>query len=343
MNDQGKQRLIHEAKFVRAFVYYLLINLFGEVPLVVSSDYTVNQTLGKTSVPLLYSFLVADLLSAAEYLPLQYATYPLTGSSPIRATKFAAMMLLSRIYLLQENWSMADHYCSQVLLSNKFMLEPVTKTFALNSREAIWTLQPVSGTYNTAEGYYFNTGLSAQRPAYLLSNELAGSFDTTDARFKAWLRPLVLNGKTFYTSNKYKVYKSEQLLEVNTVFRLAEAYLIRAEARLHTNRVAEAITDLNIIRSRANLFPLSNDLSSQQLLFAVEQERKLEYFMEWGMRFFDLKRWASQHTNSRLPLTRADDVLSALVKGVWQSYKLLLPIPDGEIRKLPNVTQNTGY
>jgi starch-binding outer membrane protein, SusD/RagB family len=118
------------------------------------------------------------------------------------------------------------------------------------------------------------------------------------------------------------------------VLRLAEQYLIRAEARIHLKKFTgpgSAEADLNIIRNRAGL-PNTTSATDTELLRALEQERRIELFTEWGHRFFDLRR-----------LGRLDAVM-ATVKPNLNSYNGLLPIPQTEILNNINLRpQNSGY
>ncbi len=120
------------------------------------------------------------------------------------------------------------------------------------------------------------------------------------------------------------------------VLRLAEMFLIRAEAIARGNQgnLSTAIDDLNAIRHRAGLEYLPNTLNKEQVIAAVEQERQVELFAEWGHRWLDLKR-----TN------RASVVLKTIpVKQPWEGdYQLLYPIPVEEIRDDYFLTQNPGY
>ena len=117
------------------------------------------------------------------------------------------------------------------------------------------------------------------------------------------------------------------------VLRFAELYLIRAEARAQQNKLTganSAASDINVIRTRAGL---SNTTATTQaaLLLAVEKERQVELFTEWGHRWFDLRRTG-----------RIDAVLSA-VKPTWKPTAALFPIPYLEIQRNPLLTQNNGY
>jgi hypothetical protein len=114
--------------------------------------------------------------------------------------------------------------------------------------------------------------------------------------------------------------------------RLAEQYLIRSEARANLNNIAGAQADLNELRSRAGL-PNTQVSDKTAILSAIEQERKSEFFTEWGHRWFDLKR-----TN------RIDAVLIP-IKTQWVPTASLYPIPESEIinnRGLQSA-QNPGY
>jgi hypothetical protein len=119
------------------------------------------------------------------------------------------------------------------------------------------------------------------------------------------------------------------------ILRLAEQYLIRAEAAAHgAGALTNAIDDLNMLRSRAELPDLPDDLNQAQVLNAVEQERRIEFFCEWAHRWFDLKRW-----------NKAAEILPLItVKQPWQGdYQLLYPIPPAEIESNSFLQQNPGY
>jgi hypothetical protein len=119
------------------------------------------------------------------------------------------------------------------------------------------------------------------------------------------------------------------------VLRLAEQYLIRAEAAAKgASSLSDAIDDLNVIRNRAGVGSLPHSLNQQQVIDAIEKERRLELFMEWGHRWFDLKRTG-----------RATNVLSEyVIKQPWEGdYQLLYPIPETELEAGPNLIPNPGY
>jgi len=115
------------------------------------------------------------------------------------------------------------------------------------------------------------------------------------------------------------------------VLRSTEQYLIRAEARAMLDDLNGALTDLNTVRTRNGLTTIISPVSKDSCLILIEEERKKEFFTEWGHRFFDLKRWG-----------QLDQVMSAL-KPTWIATASLLPIPQNEINRNPALLQNPGY
>jgi hypothetical protein len=116
------------------------------------------------------------------------------------------------------------------------------------------------------------------------------------------------------------------------IFRLADTYLIRAEASANLGNGSAALTDLNVVRARAGLSPSATNPANQAaVLSAIQHERQVELFTEWGNRWFDLKRTGT-----------AAAVLGA-EKGGWQPNFALYPVPRTELQADVNLTQNQGY
>ncbi|OQP65047.1 hypothetical protein A4R26_15170 [Niastella populi] len=322
-----KTRLSGEVKFVRALCYYYLVNLFGDVPLVLGTNADVNMLMSRTPEDQVYNQVVLDLNAAGDAL---------TGVNDKRfPTSFAAKALLARVNLHLSNWSRADELTSDIINSGQFHMEDnLSEVFKSQSREVIFQWAPVQNRQNSAEGFMF-IPLGSGRPNYSVSDHLWKAFETGDLRKGSWIRSVMANGQTYNFPFKYKLNLSPVGTppeEYNVVFRLAEQYLIRAEARAKQNRVEEAISDINIIRTRAGLPELATTISKEQCLQAIEQERRTELFTEWGHRWIDLKR-----TN------RADEVLSAIKGSSWQANDKLYPIPFAELETAPNLKQNPGY
>jgi hypothetical protein len=169
-----------------------------------------------------------------------------------------------------------------------------------------------------------------------LSNSLLQSFEINDLRNAQWVSSIDVSGNTYYYPYKYKIKSGTTINEYSMVLRLAEQYLIRAEARAQLDDVEGAIGDLDRIRQRAGL-PLYQDtqpgMSKAEVLSAIEQERRIELFSEWGHRWLDLKRTG-----------KADEVLGLEKGSDWQPTDVLYPIPFSEIQNNRNLLpQNPGY
>lgn len=326
LSPEVKNSIIGEAKFIRAFCYFYLVNFFGNVPLVLTTAYQQNLSSAAVADTIIYNQIIADLTDAKEILTTDYPT-----PERVRPNKFAAAALLARVYLYTKNWAAAENESTAVINGNMYALDTgLNDVFQINSGETIWQLHPVTPYYNTWEGYLIipPDGFS---PAYLVTAGLLNSFEPSDERKKNWLMNIIFNGDTLYYPYKYKINTGSTLQEYYVVLRLAEQFLIRAEARARQHNLQAALKDLNIIRRRAGL-PDVETSDQQQLLTAVEHERRIELFCEWGHRWFDLKRTG-----------RADAVLGILKPSTWQPTDTLWPIPDQEIKLNPALKQNAGY
>jgi starch-binding outer membrane protein, SusD/RagB family len=341
-----KDQLLGEAKFMRAFYYFYLVNLYGDVPLASTTDYKINQQLGRTPKSAVYEQMIADLKEAQSLLYEEYkGSDAISGvSERVRPNKATAAALLARVYLYQaseENntWAQAEAEASKVISNGLYDTVPLENVFLHTSKEAIWQLQPVSAGINgnSGEGKLFvlpQLQDMYSNPVYL-GKSIVNSFESDDKRKTAWVGTVVYNGTSYSFPNKYKVAQGVDApsTEYSTIFRLAEQYLIRAEARAHLGNFSGAQEDLNVIRKRAGL-PNTTASDQTTLLAAIAQERKVELFTEGGHRWFDLKR-----TNT------ADAVLGPIKGATWQSTDQLYPIPSREIAKSPRLQghQNPGY
>lgn len=321
------KQLKGEALFVRAFCHFQLVNLFGEIPVAITTDYRINSKLERRAVLDVYEQIVEDLLAAKELLLIDFT---LTEGERIRPTRAAATALLARAYLYIENWSEAEKQATEVIDNPLFEIETdLNKVFLANSREAIWQLHPVSPGYNTYDAITYI--LLAVPNDVALSENIMNSFDPADQRKSIWTGSVTVNGNTYFYPYKYKVRSNDEISEYLTVLRLSEMYLLRAEARAHLNNLEKATADLNVTHARAGLIPLPTTTMGT-LLQAIENERRTELFCEWGHRWFDLKR------------TKRIDSVMPTVKSAWADKDKLYPIPPSEITNNPNLfPQNPGY
>jgi starch-binding outer membrane protein, SusD/RagB family len=332
-----KKQLTGEAKFMRSFWYFYLVNIYGSVPLVTTTDYRINSTAPRASKEKLYEQIINDLVDAQAILSSNYvdASDTVITVDRIRPTKWAAMALLARVYLYNKEWRNAEIQSTNVI-SNSTMFDLVgdlNQVFLMNSPEAILQLQPATPGYNTNEGAALI--LTSTPTTVSLSREFLNSFESGDSRKAKWIDSISANGSVFYFPFKYKIRIGDQISEYSMVLRLAEQYLIRAEARAQQGNILGAQEDLNIIRSRAGL-PNTTASSQSDLIAAVQHERRAELFTEWGHRWFDLKR-----TNT------VDNVMSVITptKGgdAWKSYQQYYPIPITDILANKSLTQTDGY
>jgi hypothetical protein len=325
INTDVKEQLEGEVRFFRAFCYFQLVNLFGDAPLMTSPDYKVNAVTPRSSIADINLFIVNDLTLANDLLSEDYPR-----SENVRVNKFSAQSLLSRVHLYMEDWEQAETIANSVIVNGGYALDTVTSVFLANSNEAILQFYPLTNFANTAEGLNFIP--TSAPPRFVgLTDQLLNSFEPDDLRRQNWVGEITdPSVGTFYYPFKYKIQNSEIKTEYAVVLRLAEQYLIRAEARARQDNLEEAVADLNMIRERAGL-PEANINDKTALLAAIEQERSVELFSEWGHRWFDLKRTG-----------RAEAVLGPLKLG-WQNTDALYPIPLREINLNYTLTQNPSY
>lgn len=352
LNPAIKQQLLGEAKFSRAFIYFYQVNLYGNIPMPVTNDYAANNTIASSPVAAVYQQVIADLKDAQGLLSDgKYLTGTGTATTDrVRPNKQAATALLARAYLYTKDWQNAEQQASAVINTPIYVLEPnLSQAFLKATREAIWQLQPsIPGANNndTFSLVVTDNPLQSLKTMLPLSASLVSAFEPGDARFTNWVGQFnvaasqAFPAATYYFANKYRANtlagaSTAPVTEYPVVLRLAEQYLIRAEARAQQNNISGAQADLNVVRARAGLAATTASTQSD-LLTAIAHERQVELFTEFGHRWFDLRR-----TN------KIDEVMSTVTPqkggGSWNTNKQLVPVPTSEILINPNITQNPGY
>ncbi|MGN6417499.1 MAG: RagB/SusD family nutrient uptake outer membrane protein [Pseudobacter sp.] len=350
--SQGvRKKLTAESKVIRAFCYFYLVNFFGDLPLVLTVDFNETRNYRRTPVADIYKQIIKDLKEAQTDLPTEN-TGP--DGTRIYADKWTATALLARVYLYVRDYENAFKEAGAVIANTaQFGLEmDLDKSFLKTSREAIWQFEKFTANYSsgnaTAEGAFLIPVRNSESDPdfsliyYHMTDELVQAFEPTDKRLLHWVgySPVNNTGSPRYFAYKYKIGYHNRVLggeatEYYTAFRLAEQFLIRAEAAANgAGTLTDAIDDLNAIRFRAGLDDLPYNLSQQAVLAAIEKERRTELFLEWGHRWFDLKRTG-----------KASTVLSQMAaKQPWAGdYQLLYPIPVNEIINNRNLAPNPGY
>jgi hypothetical protein len=326
--EAKRAQLLGEARFVRAYSYFQLVQLFGPVPLLLDPDYRSNATAVRQAKEQVLSQIVSDLEYANGQLAVDFST---SKGERVRPNRYAAKALLAQVYLYQENWTKAAGYATEIIDQTELfqLAEDPSKVFLPDAMEAIWQLKPVVPNQNTGPADLYVYSSNVPQWATLDSN-LVNAFEEGDQRKQDWIYPYDFQGHTYFQPFKYKYRSPEDGIEYLQLFRLAEQLLIRAESRAHAGDLAGALSDLNAIRSRAGLEEV-NGLDAEGLLLAIFRERRVELFVENGQRWYDLKR------------TNQIDAVLLQHKDNWTSNAALFPLPLKEIVSNPFLTQNSGY
>lgn len=356
-----KQQLTGEAYFIRAFWHLYLTSCFGAVPVALTTDYTVTSKLARTSRVQVLQQVISDLNAAIPLLNGNYvdASDTLTTTQRVTPNKAVAQALLARAYLYLGNYNNndmtayknAEAAASSVISNSSYSLctnlSGANSVFLANSSEAIWQLYtPLPSNYDTPDGYFFILTSAPSSGQYTISPQLMNAFERGDERRTNWIDSINAGGITYYFPYKYQ-NNTFTGTEYNIVLRLAEQYLIRAEARAEQGETAAAIADLNAIRNRAGLPNYAGVTDQSSLLTAILHERQVELFTEWGQRWFDLNRAVKNNPNG----VNANSVMGSpgdvckYKGGTWNSddHQELYPIPQSEITIDHNLIQNPGY
>ena len=359
MDTTLRARLVRESKFIRALLYFNLVRLYGDVPLILHNPTSTNIStllISRTSSDSVYSQIIADLKDAAN-LPKTYGTADLG-----RAPSGAAHSLLAKVYLTRKDWADAITQLNNVinggygyaLFPNYYdAFQKATK----NGVEHIFSVQfetnlgEANSTQYLSESFTsFNTGtfpidIPADSSVYKL-------FSANDTRRAVTFYNTVYNaatGQNVVFNNAYTPYfnkfvdyslsplSSQSLSAVNyPVIRYADVLLMYAEALNETNETptADAYNAINQVRTRAHIANLTPGLNQSDFRDSVFLERRKEFIQE-GHRWFDLVRQGG---------TVLVDALHKLpAKSAASAKNTLFPIPLIELQQNSKLTQNPGY
>jgi hypothetical protein len=320
-------RVEGEASFIRGAVYFDLVRLYAKawndgtpatnpgVPLLLTPTRGITDAdqVPRSSVAAVYERVIADLTTAEAKLPATNSFY---------ATKGAAAAMLARVYLQKGDYANAAQAANRVISSGRYSLRPEYAdafpfstsgpAYIPNTTEDIFAMQvnATQGT-NSFNTYYSSNG----RGDISINDSHLDLYEANDERLDVFYN----DGGSVYSGKNENTYGNVRIL------RLAEMYLIRAEANFRLSPAAPVggvtpLADINTIRTRAGLLPLAAVTLADILL-----ERKLELAFE-GFTLHDAKR-LQQNVGSL----------------AWNSPKLVYPIPDREMRVNANLEQNTGY
>ncbi len=327
LTNEVKEKLKGEALFIRGMIHFYLVNIFGDIPYIKTTDYLINSEAERMPSEIVYENIIEDLENSKNLLAPSYPT-----GKRIRANKWVGAALLAKVYLYNRQWEKAEHESNLLLNNSEFVLEEdIQNEFLKESTSAILQLKPKNNGDNTLEGstFIFSSG---PPPLMALNISLIEDMEDSDLRKQNWIKSLTEGSDTWFFPFKYKQnLNTGTSVEYSIVLRISEQYLIRAEARLMQGNNLGAENDLNIIRQRAGL-ENTNAQNSQELFDAIIMERRFEFFSEYGNRWFDLRR-----------LGIAEEILSPIKIG-WKSTDILFPIPESELLLNPKLEpQNPGY
>jgi hypothetical protein len=372
INAEVKNRVVGEAKFLRGLYYFLLVQLFGDVPLI-----TVGQTPdddlrpARTSKDVVYNQIITDLKDAVQLLPdrAQYAAKDIG-----RASKGAAMGLLAKVYLTLKNYPEVIRLCEDINTLQYQLNTDYSDNFNVRTENSIESLFEVQYIGKTSFGFWDNENQSSWLSTFMgprNSNFVAGSYgwnqpteefvsayETGDVRKAKTI--LYAGGPTFdgntyqatysttgYNVRKFLVTKGDSPdYDTNPlnfpVLRFADILLMWAEALNESGRTndAQALATginaggpLNRVRLRAGLNNVQG-LDQVALREKIRHERRMELAFE-GHQWFDLIRY----DNGAYAL----NFFHNIGKTNAAAKHLLLPIPQRERDANPNLQQNNGY
>jgi len=322
VNDDDREQVEGEARWVRAMAYFQLVRFYGQayepggnnsqlgVPLVLTPTRQIDEAsyVTRNTVEECYAQIIDDLTKAKNLLPEE---------NGVQANKFVAAATLARVYLQMGRYADARDQANEVIESGVYSLvSDVASEWNNddNSSEDIYAVQVSSQDFleATMVTFYSIPEFGGRDGDIEVQQKHLDLYDPNDARLG-----LHYDGNAAMRTTKWRDQYRNQ-----PVIRLSEMYLIRAEsnARLGTSVGASVDDDFNATHERAGLAPASGVALDDILL-----ERRLELAHE-GHRIHDIKR-----------LKGTADGLN------WDDDKLLYPIPAREIEVNKNLVQNPGY
>ncbi|WP_420455673.1 RagB/SusD family nutrient uptake outer membrane protein [Rubrivirga sp.] len=375
-DDDLKDQLRGEALFLRAFYYFNLVRLFGEVPIYdesVAIDQISEAQRPRDSVADVYAFIKRDLGQAIELLPASYTDSGLAQERG-RATSGAARTLLAKVHLTLEEWSdvlavtdgITGYSLRPSYIDNFYgLLRDASGENRVESIFEVQYSQEGDGPKSFIRVAFTPRGIRDGQNQILPTDDAYPDFEVGaggpnaiiqaygegDARFDVVFDKFGASRGAVtesYGSREWFVQKWYSDIGNNAtsfnivVFRYAEVLLMRAEALAELGRPAEAIPLVNQIRARAGVDALGDDVDDQgEVRQAVRLERRLELAFEFK-RLFDLNRWGIL-TDVLAPQGITINPAKVTAHPITGKPEVLYPIPLGELQRNPNATQNAGY
>lgn len=319
LTTTNRDRIIGEALAIRGLAYFDLARTFGGVPIILNPTISPadNRGIARATQQQTYDQALADWNAAEALLP--------ETTNRFKVTKKTVWALKSRYFLYQNNFAQAEEFASRIIRDVDFgLLDSYGAFFVNNARGTRGSVFEIFYNGTTEVNNHRNQWqpqTNGGTRQWAPNNILVGLLNTPATGGNRTPLIGIDNQARWFGNLYYRLPGSDP----SYVFRTAEAYLIRAEARAQLNNLSGALADLNPVRVRAGLQPIASTNQSE-ILLAIENERRLEFALE-PHRWYDLVRTG-----------RASQVLN-----ITESFRYLLPIPIDQLLADEALVQNPGY
>lgn len=380
MDTVTRNRVLGEAHFLRALMYFDLVRMFGDVPVMLHEVKTVAEAqIPRTASDSVYSLIETDLTAADKLLQPKGA---LSGADIGRATSGAAEALLAKVYLREKKYSQASAVAGKLIASGQYALNAAWKdNFRISKEvtnpESIFEINYGSMSENPWVG---SVVLLFQLPAGFPGGDAYGTMEASPKLVQAYAKNDVRGDHGTIMQSPYyvpelgdtvtwsvpdgaafaKYYDPTDPINRNSrawqqmpnnwvVLRYADVLLMYAEAVDEGGAAAAgagtAEDVVNAVRQRAGI-PTVSGLSQGALRDTIRAERRRELAFE-GQRWFDLSRWGILDSTFKAKTAFIEQYrpgeLEGQNSGVHGVPSNLFPIPQSEINNNPKLTQNPGW
>ena len=336
VTESDRKLILAEARFLRGYANFIGTYTFGDIPKVTTTDITTNRNIPKGTKADILQSVLADYTAALPDLPATNSNKTLAKTY---ATQNAVRAGLARYYLYQQDWANAEKMASEII-ATKLQTLPASYADVIFQEYDEETILEVAYANNSSDdpgtGTYGLNNILVGRREVIPANSFILTMLETNAGERS--QTIEFNqANQGGRDNGWSVVKYGTPDQANnniTIFRLAEQYLIRAEARARLGRIVGANgaqSDINVLRTRAKA-PAASITTQENALLTIEKERVYELSFE-GHRWYDLKRTG-----------RIQAVMSAFSPN-WDQKFELWPIPQSELQRNKALAggQNPGY
>ncbi|MBB3700408.1 RagB/SusD family nutrient uptake outer membrane protein [Flammeovirga yaeyamensis] len=365
LEEERKAEIIGESKFLRGLFYFSLVKLWGGVPLITQPTLSTapeDVNIPRSTEAEIYAQIEQDLIEAANALPETFVG----SEAKTRATKGACYALLAKVYAQSKQWQKVVDAVREVDNSSAgySLVSDYNSLFTganYENEECIFMPNYIGGNIgNFASAMMLPPSITNDdwRKFGTPSVDLVNAFDAESdvvRKSAAILFEDITAWRDQYWSNvgenstnlpfayKWRNPMAWSSTDRQYLLRYADMLLVKAEALNELNDINGAAVEVNKVRNRVGLNNLTSDqMSSQEVMRnTILNERRLEFAQE-GMRWEDLQRHGLLVTTMS-NLKEFDKESNGFVNYNMNENKILLPIPQVEMNRNPNLEQNPGY